>query len=283
MEKNKFTERAKETMNIRKTLSQMGFRVKKEKGQHFLQDEGVLQAILDHADVRAGDTVLEIGPGLGVLTEGLAAAGQVIAVETDPELCTYLRRRFADRGNVQIVHRDILKYNLEELPARKVKVVANLPYYISTPILMHLIGRVQRFSLILIMLQKELAERITAVPGTKKYGSLSIAVQFYTSAGIVAHVPKTSFYPAPEVDSAIVRLRVLDRPPVRVPDPEGFFRIVRAAFSQRRKTLRNALIGSRLFSKERLDAAFDMTEIAPTRRAETLSMEEFARLSAFLL
>jgi 16S rRNA (adenine1518-N6/adenine1519-N6)-dimethyltransferase len=270
-------------MNIRKTLSQIGFRVKKEKGQHFLQDEGVLQTILDHADLGAGDTVLEIGPGLGVLTEGLAAAGQVIAVETDPELCTYLTLRFADRSNVQIVRRDILKYNLEELPARKVKVVANLPYYISTPILMHLIGRVHRFSLILIMLQKELAERITAVPGTKKYGSLSIAVQFYTSTGIVAHVPKTSFYPAPEVDSAIVRLRVLDRPPVRVPDPEGFFRIVRAAFSQRRKTLRNALIGSRLFSKERLDAAFRTAEIDPTRRAETLSIEEFARLSAFLL
>ncbi len=270
-------------MNVRKTLAQIGFRIKKERGQHFLQDEGVLQTILDHADLAAGDTVLEIGPGLGVLTEGLAAAGQVIAVETDPELCRHLRRRFTEQSNVQIVHGDILHFNLEELPEDKVKVVANLPYYISTPILMHLIGRVQRFSLILIMLQKELAQRITAAPGTKKYGSLSIAVQFYMSAAIVAEVPKTSFYPVPEVDSAIVRLRVRTHPPVDVCDPDGFFRIVRAAFSQRRKTLRNALIGSGLFSTERLDAAFDAAGIVSTRRAETLSMEEFARLSAFLL
>ncbi len=270
-------------MNIRKTLTQIGFRAKKEKGQHFLQDEGVLQTILDHADLDAADTVLEIGPGLGVLTEGLAAAGRVIAVEMDPELCRYLSRRFADRPHVQIVHGDILKYDLAALPAEKVKVVANLPYYISTPILMHLTDTVQRFSLILIMLQKELAERIAAVPGTKKYGSLSIAVQYYTSPAIVAAVPKTSFYPVPEVDSAVVRLRVRTQPPVPVPDTDGFFRVVRAAFSQRRKTLRNALIGSALFPTERLDAALDGAGIAPTRRAETLSMEEFARLSAFLL
>ncbi len=270
-------------MNIRQTLSRIRFRVKKDRGQHFLQDEGVLQTILDHADLDAKDTVLEIGPGLGVLTDGLASAGQVVAVETDPELCRYLRRRFADRRHVRIVHGDILKYDLTALAVRNVKVVANLPYYISTPILMHLIGNIERFSLILIMLQKELAERITAAPGSKKYGSLSIAVQFYTSATIVAEVPKTSFYPAPEVDSAIVRLRVLKRPPVQVSDPDGFFRIVRAAFSQRRKTLRNALLGSGLFPPEQLDAAFHETGVAPTRRAETLSMEEFARLSAFLL
>ena len=271
-------------MNVKSVLKQLEFKKKKRLGQNFLHDEMVLDAILLHADIHPGDTVLEIGAGLGILTERLSeAAGSVISLEVDKALYAYLKNRFRNHKNVHILLQDILKFNTDDLPGQDVKVIANLPYYISTPILTHLMESIKKFSLILIMLQEELAERVTAEPGSKKYGSLSIMTQFYTQAEIVAHVPRTAFYPSPGVDSALVRLQVLKQPCVNISDPEGFFRVVQAAFSHRRKTLRNSLLGSGKISGERLDSAFRATGISPTLRAETLSIHEFAKLAQFLL
>jgi 16S rRNA (adenine1518-N6/adenine1519-N6)-dimethyltransferase len=270
-------------MGIRQKLRELDFRIKKRLGQNFLQDEETLDSILTQADLRSDEVVLEIGAGLGDLTERLAdTAERVIALELDPLLHSYLSDRFKHRGNIRILHQDILKYEMEDLPERGVKVVANLPYYISTPILLHLIQSIHRFSLILIMLQKEVAERITAKPGNKRYGSLSIVCQYHTDAEIVIRVPKSAFYPMPEVDSAMVRMIVREKPPIDVSNPEEFFRLVRMAFSQRRKTLRNSLLGTGTFSPEELDRAFTVTGILPARRAETLSMDEFAALSHVL-
>jgi 16S rRNA (adenine1518-N6/adenine1519-N6)-dimethyltransferase len=256
-------------VNVKKTLRKIDFRAKKRMGQNFLHDED--------------DRVLEIGAGLGIMTDRLSLqAGEVVALEIDPELYAYLKNRFGHQQNLHLLNEDILKYEGRELPEKGVKVIANLPYYISTPILLHLLKNIRRFSLILVMLQKEVAERITADPGSKKYGSLSIAVQYHTEAQIVIHVPRTAFHPVPDVDSAVVELKVREKPRVAVTDPEAFFRLVRAAFAQRRKTLRNSLIGSRIFPVERLDLAFERTGIVPSRRAETLSMEEFAQLARAL-
>lgn len=271
-------------MDVKKTLKRIGVRPKKGFGQNFLQDETIIDSILSHAEVRTDDTVLEIGAGLGVLTEPLSKrAGRVIALEIDPVLCAYLSERFHRCENVRILLQDVLRFDARDLPEEGVKVLGNLPYYISTPILMHLLKSVQRFSLILLMFQKELAERITAGPGSRKYGSLSIAVQFHTRAEVTDVVPRSAFYPVPEVDSALVRLRILKEHAVAVQDREGFFRVVRAAFSHRRKTLRNALIRSGSFPAHTLDAAFEAAGILPTRRAETLTLREFAELAQFLL
>jgi 16S rRNA (adenine1518-N6/adenine1519-N6)-dimethyltransferase len=271
-------------VNTRKILKKIEFRPKKRLGQNFLQDEEVLNSIIAHSQLKPTDTVLEIGAGLGVLTERLVnEAGKVISLEVDPVLHHFLSNKFGDNKNVQILLQDVLKYDARGISEKKVKVIANLPYYISTPILMHLIKSIEQFSMILIMLQKELAERITAGPGTKRYGSLSIALQYYTETEIVAVVPKTAFYPEPDVDSALIRLQVLEHPRVDVQDPEKFFNVVRSAFSQRRKTLRNSLLGSGQFSARRLNAAFETTGISPTRRAETLSIHEFAELAHFLI
>ncbi len=260
------------------------FRFQKKLGQNFLQDEALLDSILSSARIQKDDTVLEIGSGSGILTEKLAVtAGRVIALEIDPKLCSFLKDRFRNYENVTILEQDILKFRMETLPDQDVKVVANLPYYISTPILSRLFQSIRRFSFILVMLQKELAERIAAGPGTKKYGSLSIVTRFYTIPEIITTVPRTAFHPVPEVDSALMRLTVRKSPPVTVANPERFLHFVRTAFAQRRKTLRNSLLRSGFVPTKRLDTAFEKTGIDPTRRAETLSIEEFALLSQFLL
>ncbi len=271
-------------MKIPERLRKLHFRIQKRLGQNFLREETILHEILAQASVQPGEVILEIGAGLGVLTDPLShAAGKVVALEIDRLLYAYLTERFKNRENLILLHQDILKYDLHDLPRTGVKVIANLPYYISTPILMYLLQSIRRFSLILIMLQKEVAERIAAGPGTKKYGSLSIAVQYFMEARIVQDVPKTAFYPAPAVDSALLRLTLHQEPPVVVSDPESFFRFVRAAFAQRRKTLRNSLLGNSGFTSEQLDAAFAVSGIDPGRRAETLSIQEFAALSKHLI
>ncbi|NOY52970.1 MAG: 16S rRNA (adenine(1518)-N(6)/adenine(1519)-N(6))-dimethyltransferase RsmA [Deltaproteobacteria bacterium] len=270
-------------MKIPKKLRQLHFRINKRLGQNFLREEEILHEILSRASVQPDDVVLEIGAGSGILTDPLTrSAGKVIALEIDPALYAYLAERFKDRKNLNLLHQNILKYDMGDLPETGVKVIANLPYYISTPILMHLLRSIRRFSLILVMLQKEVAERIAAGPGTKKYGSLSIAVQYYMAAEIVYAVPRTAFYPVPEVDSALLRLTRHKEPPVAVSDPERFFCFVRAAFARRRKTLRNSLLGAGSFSPEQLDTAFAASGIDPRRRAETLSIKEFAKLSRCL-
>ena len=270
-------------MRIKTELARLDLKARKSLGQNFLHDEAALESILHAADLRQDDSVLEIGAGLGIMTDRLAmAAGQVVALELDPHLYAYLKERLKDRKNLHLLNQDILKYEGRELPDTGVKVIANLPYYISTPILMHLIEKIRRFSLILVMLQKEVAERITAGPGTKKYGSLSVAIQYQTEAEIVIPVPRTAFHPVPAVDSAVVKLTVRKEPPVTVPDEDAFFRFVRAAFAQRRKTLRNSLIGSGISPPAQLDQAFRTAGIDSNRRAETLSIEEFARLARIL-
>jgi 16S rRNA (adenine1518-N6/adenine1519-N6)-dimethyltransferase len=254
---------------------------KKSLGQNFLVDENVAQRIIGAADITKDDTVFEIGPGRGVLTRGLAEqAGRVVAIELDERLIDGLRNEHADLSNLDVVHADALSYDFANIEGR-IKVVANLPYYISTPIISRLVGLRTKVSLMVLMLQKEVAGRIAAPPGGKEYGYLSVMVQLYTSPEILFKVGPGSFSPVPKVDSSVVRLDVLDEPAAKCRDYARLERLVSAAFSQRRKTLKNALKSSRLFSDDAIKAMAD-SGIDPSRRAETLSVAEFARLSDFL-
>jgi len=254
---------------------------KKSLGQNFLVDENAALSIIEAADIEDYDTVVEIGPGHGVLTRELAEqARRVIAIELDDRLIVELGEKLSDLKNLEIVHADALKYPFGELP-EKVKVVANLPYYISTPIISRLIEARDKVSLMVLMLQKEVAERISAPPGGKEYGYLSVMVQLYTRPETLFIVPNTSFRPVPKVDSAVVRLEVLDTTLAPCRDLALLEHIVSAAFSQRRKTLRNNLKSTGLFTDEGIKA-LETTGIDPGRRAETLSVPEFCRLADFL-
>ena len=254
---------------------------KKSLGQNFLADPNVVSKIIQAAGITPDDTVLEIGPGTGVMTRELArAAGRVIAIELDERLAKMLQEELDEMDNLQVVMADALKYDFTSLPVA-VKVVANLPYYISTPIITRLIEARDKISLMVLMLQKEVARRITAPPGGKDYGYLSVMVQLWTEARMLFTVPAGAFNPVPKVDSAVVTLRTLDHPSAIAKDYDFFEKIVSAAFSQRRKTLRNALRSSRLIADEGI-ARLDEGGIDAARRAETLSVAEFARLADFL-
>ncbi len=252
----------------------------KRLGQNFLIDPEIVHGIVDAADVRQGDRVLEIGPGIGTLTQGLAEAGaQVTAVELDKKLPAVLAETLAGYDNVKIVQGDILKTDIPALMGSETfKVVANLPYYITTPILMALLEQRLPIRRLVTMVQKEVAERMTAVPGTKAYGALSVAVQYYTRPEIVLAVPPRSFLPAPEVDSVVIACDVRTSPAVVVQNEKLFFRLVKAAFGQRRKTLHNAMKSMGL-SKECILHAMEDAKIDPARRGETLSLEEFGCLT----
>ena len=265
------------TMHI---LKAFGLRMSKKLGQNFLIDARIVQGIVDAAEVKPGDRVLEIGPGIGTLTQGLAEAGaDVTAVELDKKLPTVLKETLKAYDNVRIVPGDILKVNIPEIMGEApFKVAANLPYYITTPILMALLERHLPITHMVTMVQKEVAERMTAKPGSRIYGALSVAVQYYTEPEIVLDVPPRSFIPAPEVMSVVVSCRVRKEPAVAVQDEKLFFRVVKAAFGQRRKTLMNALKGVG-FSKEAVRDALEQSGIDPTRRGETLTLEEFGRLA----
>jgi len=256
-------------------------RAKKSLGQNFLRDPHYLNKIADAAQVGPGDQVLEIGPGLGHLTSVLTQRAQkVLAIEVDDRLIPHLQEEFNSVQNFELLHADALEYDYETLEGRW-KVVANLPYYISTPIIQKLIVRREKFSSLTLMLQKEVAGRIASPPGGKEYGYLSVLVQFYTMPRIEFKVPPGAFTPQPKVDSVVITLALRDRPAVMVRDEDFFFRVIKAAFSQRRKTLRNSLkqLGA---SKEKMDAVLSSTGIDLARRAETLSVEEFGKLSDFL-
>lgn len=256
-------------------------RAKKSLGQNFLRDPHYLNKIADAAQVGPGDQVLEIGPGLGHLTSVLTQRAQkVLAIEVDDRLIPHLQEEFNSVQNFELLHADALEYDYETLEGRW-KVVANLPYYISTPIIQKLIVRREKFSSLTLMLQKEVAGRIASPPGGKEYGYLSVLVQFYTMPRIEFKVPPGAFTPQPKVDSVVITLTLRDRPAVMVRDEDFFFRVIKAAFSQRRKTLRNSLkqLGA---SKEKMDAVLSSTGIDLARRAETLSVEEFGKLSDFL-
>lgn len=258
---------------------------KKHLGQNFLFDPSILLRIIEAADIAHSDTVVEIGPGHGTLTRLLSgAAKKVIAIELDDELYRKLKENAAFPGNTEIIHCDALKYPYEELGP--FKVVANIPYYITTPIIFRLIDAGKNLKSMTLTIQKEVAQRIVAPPGTKDYGVLSIAIQYYACPKMIFTIPKGAFRPVPKVDSAVIRIDMLDKPPVNVLDEKLFFRVVRTAFSQRRKTLANALktiIQGKSplppFSKGGIKEILTSAGIDPVRRAETLSIEEFARLA----
>ncbi|URZ87688.1 16S rRNA (adenine(1518)-N(6)/adenine(1519)-N(6))-dimethyltransferase RsmA [Floricoccus penangensis] len=278
--------------NTRAILERHGFSFKKSLGQNFLTDPNILEKITATADLSDQVNVIEIGPGIGALTEFLARnAAEVMAFEIDDRLIPILDETLADYDNVQVVNEDILKTDLQSQikkfknPELPIKVVANLPYYITTPILMHLIESKIPFAEFVVMMQKEVADRISAEPNTKSYGSLSIAVQYFMDASVAFIVPRTVFVPAPNVDSAILKMVRRDQPLVEVSDEDFFFKMSKMAFLHRRKTLWNNLLaqfGKADETKVKLTKALEEAEISPTIRGEALSIPEFAKLSEAL-
>ncbi|MCC8168938.1 MAG: 16S rRNA (adenine(1518)-N(6)/adenine(1519)-N(6))-dimethyltransferase RsmA [Oscillospiraceae bacterium] len=268
---------------IKNIQSKFGFTFKKGLGQNFLTSSAVLDDITDAAEIDGG--VIEIGPGFGVLTQRLSeAADKVVSVEIDERLIDVLEYTLADCGNVKIIHGDVLKLDLhkliaEEFPEQKISIAANLPYYITTPIITRLLEERLPINNIVVMVQKEVAERLQARPGTKDYGTITVMCRYYTEPEIITIVPSGLFVPPPKVDSAVLRLRLLDKPRVDVKDEKIFFRTVKSAFLQRRKTLLNCLASSFGLSKTELTQIMEAVGIEPSRRGETLDINEFAALS----
>ncbi|MGO4890201.1 16S rRNA (adenine(1518)-N(6)/adenine(1519)-N(6))-dimethyltransferase RsmA [Anaerobacillus sp. MEB173] len=275
-------------LRTRAILEKYNFSFKKSLGQNFLIDTNILNRIVDSANLTSESGAIEIGPGIGALTEQLAKrAEKVVAFEIDQRLLPILKDTLSPYPHVKVIHSDVLKANVKEVIAEEfrenqdIHVVANLPYYVTTPILMKLLEEKLPIRGIVVMIQKEVADRIAAKPGTKDYGSLSIAAQYYARAETVFTVPKTVFIPQPNVDSAILRLTLRDKPAVDVVDEAFFFEVIRASFGQRRKTILNNLRNN-LATKEQKDLieeALQEADIDPSRRGETLSMDEFACLS----
>lgn len=266
-------------------LKRFGLKAHKKLGQNFLINPRVLADIIHAADIQEGDYVLEIGPGIGTLTQGLAEAGALVtAVELDCGLLPVLAKTLEGYDNITIIHGDILKLDLPALlDGKRWKVVANLPYYITTPIIMMLLEQHLPISAIVSMVQKEVAERMAAKPGGKEYGALSVAVQYYTSPELITLVPAHSFVPAPAVESAVIKCIVRDAPPVQLANESFFFRVMRGAFGQRRKTLLNALGAAALgLDRMKIEQGLLTAKIEPSRRGETLSLDEFATLSNVL-
>ena len=267
------------------------FCFQKKFGQNFLIDGHVLDKIIAGAGVTKDDMVLEIGPGIGTMTQYLAeAAGKVVAVEIDRNLLPILQETLADYDNVKVIHADVLSLDLEKLVqeengGRPIKVVANLPYYITTPIIMALFEQHVPRANVTVMVQKEVAARMKSGPGSKDYGALSLAVQYYAEPYIVANVPCNCFMPRPNVDSAVIRLTRYEEPPVQVKDEKMLFKIIRASFNQRRKTLQNGLNNSSElnFTKDQIAAAIAEAGFSPSVRGEALTLEQFAKLTDILL
>lgn len=267
------------------------FCFQKKFGQNFLIDGHVLDKIIAGAGVTKDDMVLEIGPGIGTMTQYLAeAAGKVVAVEIDRNLLPILQETLADYDNVKVIHADVLSLDLEKLVqeengGRPIKVVANLPYYITTPIIMVLFEQHVPLANVTVMVQKEVAARMKSGPGSKDYGALSLAVQYYAEPYIVANVPCNCFMPRPNVDSAVIRLTRYEEPPVQVNDEKMLFKIIRASFNQRRKTLQNGLNNSSElnFTKDQIAAAIAEAGFSPSVRGEALTLEQFAKLTDILL
>lgn len=276
--------------NTIEILKRYQFSFQKKFGQNFLIDTHVLDKIIQAADIGKDDLVLEIGPGIGTMTQYLAeAAGKVVAVEIDKNLIPILEDTLGSYDNVRILNEDVLKVDIrkivrEENEGKPIKVVANLPYYITTPIIMGLFEEHIPMVSITVMVQKEVADRMQTGPGNKDYGALSLAVQYYASPYLVANVPPNCFMPRPKVGSAVIRLTCHDRPPVEVKDERLMFDIIRASFNQRRKTLANGLNNSEKldFSKEMIIDAIERLGKGPGVRGEVLSLEDFASLSNHL-
>ena len=276
-------------IRTKEILNKYGFSFKKSLGQNFLIDPNILRNIVSNANLTEESGAIEVGPGIGALTEHLArAAKKVVSFEIDQRLLPVLEDTLSPYDNVKIVHSDILKADVvkvieEEMSGiNDIMVVANLPYYVTTPILMKLINDRLPIRGFVVMMQKEVADRITAKPGTKEYGSLSIAIQYYCTAEVAMIVPKTVFMPQPNVDSAVIRLIKHDKPPVTVISEDFLFEVTRTSFAQRRKTILNNLqsgLQDGKKKKEIIIAALEASGIEPTRRGETLTIEEFGRLA----
>lgn len=270
-----------EKLTTREVVEKHEFRFSKSLGQNFLVDETVLEDILNSAEVNKDDMVIEIGPGVGTLTrELLKRAKKVVAIELDSRLIGILEDELSDFDNFTLINKDALKVDFKELigDEKSVKIVANLPYYVTTPIISKLLTEEYKFKSLTIMIQKEVAERMAASPGNKDYGALSLLAQYYCNTEIVRRVSPNSFIPRPKVDSIVIKLEKLGEPKVKVEDEKLFFSLVRAAFNMRRKTLWNATktLG---FEKEVMEQIYSESEIDPKRRGETLSLQEFGRLS----
>lgn len=252
-------------------------KMSKKLGQNFLIKRGIVDEIVKAADLQEGEPVLEIGPGIGTLTQGLAQSGaNVTAIELDTRLLEVLDTTLAQYSNVTIVHGDVLKLDVPSIMNNEpFKVVANLPYYITTPIIMSLLESRLPIERLVVMVQKEVALRMVAKPGTKDYGALSVAVQYYTKPDIVLDVPPKSFLPAPAVTSSVIRCILRDKPPVDVIDEKLFFRVVKAGFAQRRKTFANTMKTTGL-SKDRIEELLAKANIDGQRRGETFTLQEFA-------
>ncbi|WP_195940829.1 16S rRNA (adenine(1518)-N(6)/adenine(1519)-N(6))-dimethyltransferase RsmA [Romboutsia sp. 1001713B170131_170501_G6] len=263
-----------------------GFKFSKSLGQNFLIDDNVIDKILRGARLSEGDYIIEVGPGIGTLTREMGKVAQkVVAIEIDKTLIPILQgETLKDFDNIEVINQDILKVNVQELVKEKlnggpVKLVANLPYYITTPIVMKFLEEDIPVTDIVVMVQKEVADRMNAVPGTKDYGALSVAVQYYCDTEIVAKAPRHMFIPQPNVDSTVIGLHVREERKYPVDNEEIFFKTVKAAFGQRRKTLLNALGGLGFLSKDEIKEVLSAANIDEKRRGETLSIEEFATLS----
>ncbi|QPC47968.1 16S rRNA (adenine(1518)-N(6)/adenine(1519)-N(6))-dimethyltransferase RsmA [Mangrovibacillus cuniculi] len=280
-------------IRTREILEKYGFSFKKSLGQNFLIDPNILNNIVSHAGLTKNDNAIEVGPGIGALTEHLARASKkVMAFELDQRLLPILADTLSPYDNVRIIHQDILEADVKEMmketfgEGEEAMVVANLPYYVTTPIILKMLHDHLPIKGLVVMLQKEVAERIAAKPGTKEYGSLSIAIQYFTNAEVVMIVPKTVFMPQPNVDSAVIRLLRREKPAVEVENEAFFFTVTRSSFAQRRKTILNNLtsqLPEGKAKKEEIIASLEQAGIEPTRRGETLSLEEFGRLADALL
>ena len=275
--------------NTLAVINKHEFAFQKKFGQNFLIDEGIVNKIVREAGVTKDDFVLEIGPGIGTMTQLLCEqAGGVAAVEIDTNLIPILKETLAEYDNVTIINEDILKVDIKKLAEEKnggkpIKVVANLPYYITTPIIMGLFESNVPIDSITVMVQKEVADRMQVGPGTKDYGALSLAVQYYSKPQVVINVPPECFIPRPNVGSAVIRLTRYKEPPVKVKDEKLMFKLIRASFNQRRKTLANGLNNSPeiIFSKEEITAAIESLHKGPSIRGEALTLSEFAALSDY--
>ena len=279
---------------VKRILNKHGLKANKNLGQNFLVDANILNKIVSTAGILKDDIVVEIGPGLGVLTCALAKrARRVISVEVDNKMISVLKENISSYKNVEIVHADALKTNFDALVKEKVflndkevfsyKLVANLPYYITSPIVMHMLTNKFNLNTMVVMVQLEVAKRIVANSGNKDYGILSIAVQYYAEPKIVFKVPKTVFFPQPDVDSAVLKLSIKENPAVNAPNENLFFEVVRAAFANRRKKILNSLLYGMNLSKELIRKALEGAEINETQRGEDLSIIDFARLTSCIL
>ena len=277
--------------NTIEVIQKYGFAFQKKFGQNFLIDPHVLEKIIASAGVTKDDMVLEIGPGIGTMTQYLAeSAGRVVAVEIDNNLIPILQETLKDYDNVTVIHNDILKVDIAEFAekyngGRPIKVVANLPYYITTPIIMGLFESHVPIDNITVMVQKEVADRMQEGPGSKNYGALSLAVQYYAEPYIVANVPPNCFIPRPSVGSAVIRLTRHKDAPVQTKDEQMMFRLIRASFNQRRKTLQTGLNNASdlHFTKEQIASAIESMGLPPAVRGETLTLEQFAKLTDLLV